>query len=75
MERSYLESSVRLVTRKRISWLLLLFITESLTGTVLRMFETELKQAVALAFFVPLLIGVVYYLVTGQIPKPFAVLR
>jgi magnesium transporter len=57
LERSYLESSIRLVTQKRISWLLLLFLTESLTGTVLRHFEGELEQAVALAFFVPLLIG------------------
>jgi len=57
LERPYLESSIRLVTRKRISWLLLLFLTESLTGTVLRHFEAELQEAVALAFFVPLLIG------------------
>jgi len=55
--RSYLESSVIRVMRSRISWLLLLFITESLTGTVLRVFENELQEAVALAFFVPLLIG------------------
>jgi magnesium transporter len=45
------------VMRKRISWLLLLFLTESLTGTVLRHFEGELEAVVALAFFVPLLIG------------------
>jgi magnesium transporter len=55
--RSYLESSVATVMRKRISWLLLLFLTESLTGTVLRYFEGELQSVVALAFFVPLLIG------------------
>lgn len=55
--RSYLDTSVFLVTRKRIGWLLLLFLTESLTGTVLRHFEDELQAVVALAFFVPLLIG------------------
>ncbi len=55
--RSYLESSVLLVTRKRINWLLLLFLTESLTGSVLRFFEAELELAVALTFFIPLLIG------------------
>ena len=33
--------------RKRIGWLLLLFITESLTGSVLRHFENELQAAVA----------------------------
>lgn len=57
LDRSYLETSVAVVTRKRISWLLMLFLTESLTGTVLRHFEGELEEAVALAFFVPLLIG------------------
>jgi magnesium transporter len=57
LERSYLSTGVLTITRKRISWLLLLFITESLTGTVLRHFENELQSAVALAFFVPLLIG------------------
>ncbi len=55
--RSYLDTHVFMVMRKRINWLLLLFLTESLTGTVLRHFESELEQAVALAFFVPLLIG------------------
>ncbi|GAB4574492.1 MAG: magnesium transporter [Anaerolineae bacterium] len=55
--RSYLDTSVWLVMRKRIGWLLLLFVTESLTGTVLRHFEDELQAVVALSFFVPLLIG------------------
>jgi len=57
LERSYLDSPVLTVTRKRIVWLLLLFLTESLTGTVLRHFSDELESVVALAFFVPLLIG------------------
>jgi magnesium transporter len=43
--------------RARFHWLLLLFVTETLTGTVLRHFEAELAKAVALAFFIPLLIG------------------
>ena len=55
--RSYLETSVFTVVRKRIWWLLLLFVAESLTGTVLRHFEHELQSVVALAFFVPLLVG------------------
>jgi len=57
LKQAYLSSSVVTVTRSRVSWLLLLFLTESLTGTVLRHFEEELKAVVALAFFVPLLIG------------------
>jgi magnesium transporter len=57
LDRSYLNSGVISMTRKRIGWLLLLFVTESLTGTVLRHFEAELQAAVALSFFIPLLIG------------------
>ncbi|HJS28902.1 MAG TPA: magnesium transporter [Anaerolineales bacterium] len=57
LDQPYLTSSVLGVARKRVGWLMLLFITESLTGTVLRHFEGELQSVVALAFFVPLLIG------------------
>ncbi|MGQ9598007.1 MAG: magnesium transporter [Anaerolineae bacterium] len=57
LDRSYLDTSVFAIFRKRIGWLLILFITESLTGSVLRFFEDELKAVVALSFFIPLLIG------------------
>jgi magnesium transporter len=53
----YRLSSVALLVRKRIGWLLLLFIAEAYTGSVLRAFSTELEAAVALSFFIPLLIG------------------
>jgi magnesium transporter len=43
--------------RLRFNWLLLLFVAETLTGTVLRHFESELAKVVALSFFIPLLIG------------------
>lgn len=55
--RSYLDSDVLTVTRKRVGWLLLLFVTGTFTGSVLRFFEDDLKSVVALMFFVPLLIG------------------
>lgn len=45
------------VIRKRVGWLLLLFVAETFTGTVLRTFEEELAAVVALSFFIPLLIG------------------
>jgi magnesium transporter len=57
LDRSYLNTGIFNITRKRIGWLLLLFVTESLTGTVLRHFEAELQATVALSFFIPLLIG------------------
>jgi magnesium transporter len=43
--------------RLRFNWLLLLFVAETFTGTVLRHFEGELAKVVALSFFIPLLIG------------------
>ena len=53
----YRLASVPLLVRKRVGWLLLLFLAEGYTGTVLRNFEGELSAVVALSFFIPLLIG------------------
>jgi magnesium transporter len=53
----YFGSSIVQVVKSRIGWLLLLFVTETLTGTVLRHFEDELAKVVALSFFIPLIIG------------------
>jgi magnesium transporter len=52
----FLTPLVRTV-RSRLTWLILLFVAETATGTVLRYFEDELAKVVALSFFVPLLIG------------------
>jgi magnesium transporter len=57
LDRPYFENPVFLVVRKRIGWLLLLFVAETFTGTVLRHYESELAAVVALSFFIPLLIG------------------
>ncbi len=57
LEVPYLWASPWLLWRKRIVWLLVLFVAEAYTGTVLRAFEDELEAVVALAFFIPLLIG------------------
>ena len=56
-EFSYFGASILQVVRSRAGWLLLLFVAETLTGTVLRHFEAELAKVVALAFFIPLVIG------------------
>jgi magnesium transporter len=57
LEQLYLSASTFTLARKQVVWLLLLFVAETLTGTVLRHFEYELSAVVALAFFIPLLIG------------------
>ena len=53
----YFQTSLFKVVRSRITWLVLLFVAETATGTVLRTFEDELAKVVALSFFIPLLIG------------------
>jgi magnesium transporter len=57
LDRPYLDTGILTVARKRMGWLLLLFLTATLTGSVMRFFEDELQAMVALAVFVPLLIG------------------
>ena len=57
LDKPYFDNPILRVVRKRIGWLLLLFVAETLTGTVLRYYENELSAVVALSFFIPLLIG------------------
>ena len=57
LNRPYLSVGIFANVSKRVWWLLLLFVTETFTGTVLRHFEHQLQAVVALSFFVPLLIG------------------
>jgi magnesium transporter len=57
LDKPYFNNPILRVVRKRIGWLLLLFVAETLTGTVLRFYENELAAVVALSFFIPLLIG------------------
>lgn len=54
---NYFGTSIVRVVRMRLGWLLLLFVAETLTGSVLRYFEAELAKVVALSFFIPLIIG------------------
>jgi magnesium transporter len=57
LDKPYFDNPLVRVVRRRVGWLLLLFVAETLTGTVLRYYESELAAVVALAFFIPLLIG------------------
>ncbi|TGO05640.1 magnesium transporter [Serinibacter arcticus] len=57
LEVPYLRASPLLLWRKRIVWLLVLFLAAAYTGTVMQAFEDELEAVVVLAFFIPLLIG------------------
>ncbi|MFM1651067.1 magnesium transporter [Brevibacillus sp. B_LB10_24] len=53
----YFKNSVWGLFKKRIGWLLILFIAEAYTGTILRHYEDTLSEQIALSFFIPLLIG------------------
>lgn len=57
MDKPYFDNPIMRVVRKRVGWLLLLFVAGTLTSAVLHKFESELAAVVALAFFIPLLIG------------------
>ena len=57
MDKPYFDNPMSRVVRKRIGWLMLLFVAGTLTSAVLHRFESELGAVVALAFFIPLLIG------------------
>ncbi len=57
LDRPYFDNPIFRVVRKRIGWLLFLFVAGTLTSKVLSSFQRELELVVALSFFVPLLIG------------------
>ena len=57
LDEPYLRASPVLLWRKRVGWLLALFLAEAYTGTVLRHYQSEVEAVVALSFFIPLLIG------------------
>jgi magnesium transporter len=54
---TYFKTSVFQLYRKRIVWLLVLFLAEAYTGFVMKNFEETLSKVIYLAFFIPLLIG------------------
>jgi magnesium transporter len=54
---SYFQSNLLDVARKRVVWLSVLLITNTVTAAVIRSRQDILQQVVALAAFIPLLIG------------------
>lgn len=53
----YMQASPALLWGKRVIWLLVLFVASMYTSNVMKAFEDVLAAAIALNFFVPLLIG------------------
>ncbi len=55
LDEPYMSSSLINLVKKRVGWLLVLFIAEAFTGNILKAYEDVLGQMVALTFFIPLL--------------------
>ena len=57
LNEPYLEMPLIKLFRKRVGWMIVLFIGEMLTATAMSYFEDEIAKAVVLALFVPLIIS------------------
>jgi magnesium transporter len=57
LDEPYLDTSILKLFRKRVVWLIVLFMGEMLTASVMEHFEEELAKAVVLALFIPLIIS------------------
>lgn len=56
-DEPYLDMPIFSLFRKRVGWLIILFLGEMLTATAMGYFEDEIAKAVVLALFVPLIIS------------------
>jgi magnesium transporter len=54
---NYFQTNLFTVARKRVVWLFILLITNTVTGTIIKSEQDILKQVVTLAAFIPLLTG------------------
>ena len=57
LDEPYLEMPLLKLFKKRVVWLIVLFLGEMLTATAMGYFEDEIAKAVVLALFVPLIIS------------------
>ncbi|ACY40154.1 Mg2+ transporter [Blattabacterium sp. (Blattella germanica) str. Bge] len=57
LNQSYLNEPLYRLIKKRAGWLILLFIGEMLTTTVMQKFSSVLEKAVVLALFIPLVVS------------------
>ncbi len=57
LDEPYLEMPLFKLFKKRVVWLIVLFLGEMLTATAMGYFEDEIAKAVVLALFVPLIIS------------------
>ncbi|MBZ4192086.1 magnesium transporter [Niabella beijingensis] len=56
-EEPYLDIKLFKLYKKRVGWLIILFLSEMLTATAMQFFEVEIEKATLLALFVPLIMS------------------
>jgi magnesium transporter len=57
LDAPYLETPILQLFKKRVGWLIILFLGEMITASVMQYFEAELAKAIVLAMFIPLIIS------------------
>lgn len=57
LEEPYLDINIFKLVRKRVGWLVVLFLGEMLTATAMQYFEHEIEAATVLALFIPLIMS------------------
>lgn len=57
LEEPYMSTPFLQMIRKRVGWLVILFLGETLTATAMSFFEDQIAKAVILALFIPLIIS------------------
>ncbi len=57
LEDTYMNTPFWQLVRKRVGWLIILFIGETLTATAMSFYEDQISRAVILAIFIPLIIS------------------
>lgn len=57
LEEPYLETPLFSLFRKRVGWLVVLFLGELLTASAMKYFEAEIGRALVLVLFIPLIIS------------------
>ncbi|MDP3058274.1 MAG: magnesium transporter [bacterium] len=57
LNEPYIDASIFSLFSKRVGWLLVLFVAQLFTSTLMKSYEDVLHSVVSLVFFIPLLIG------------------
>lgn len=57
LDEPYLDINLFTLVKKRVGWLVILFLGEMLTATAMGFFQHEIEKAVVLALFIPLIIS------------------